>query len=242
MPERPYTVLSCALSIDGFLDAGTRERLVLSNAADLDRVDAVRAGCDAILVGAQTVRLDDPRLLVRSPERRAERAAGGLPCSPTKVTVTGSGRLDPGAAFFGAGDADRLVYCPPGAAGPLRRRLGDRAGATVVPLGADRAGRVDLARVCGDLGRRGVRRLLVEGGSRVHTQFLAGGLADELQLAIAPIFVGDPGAHRFVGPGSFPWHPGRRATLVDVRPVGDVALRRYALSERFADATAEVVR
>ena len=234
MADHPYTVLSCALSIDGFLDAGTRERLVLSNAEDLDRVDGVRAACDAILVGAETVRLDDPRLLVRSPERRAERVARGLPCSPTKVTVTGSGRLEPDAAFFGAGDAERLVYCPTTEAHRLRRRVGPGAG--VVPLCADRSGRVDLALVCDDLAGRGVRRLLVEGGSRVHTQFLARGLADELQLVIAPIFVGDPGAHRFVGPGRFPWNPGRRATLVDVRPVGDVALLRYALSERFADA------
>lgn len=234
MPERPYVVLSCALSIDGYLDAGTRERLVLSNDEDLDRVDGLRAECDAILVGAQTVRADDPRLLVRSGERRAERRARGRACSPAKVTVTGSGRLDPGAAFFGAGDAERLVYCPAEESGPLRRRLGP--GPAVVPLCADRTGRVDLAVVCDDLARRGVRRLLVEGGSGVHTQFLAKGLADELQLVIAPIFVGDPGAHRFVGPGSFPWHPGRRATLVDVRPVGDVALLRYALSERFAPA------
>jgi 5-amino-6-(5-phosphoribosylamino)uracil reductase len=237
-PDRPYTVLSCALSLDGFLDAGTRERLVLSNAEDLDRVDGVRATCDAILVGAQTVRVDDPRLLVRSDARRAERAARGLPPTPAKVTVTGSGRLDPGAAFFGAGTADRLVYCRSGAAEALRGGLG--AAATVVPLCADRTDRVDLALVCGDLARRGVRRLLVEGGSGVHTQFLASGLADELQLVIAPIFVGDPGAHRFVGPGSFPWHPGHRATLVDVRPIGDVALLRYALSDRFAAMPQEV--
>jgi 5-amino-6-(5-phosphoribosylamino)uracil reductase len=239
-PDRPYTVLSCALSLDGFLDAGTRERLVLSNAEDLDRVDGVRATCDAILVGAQTVRVDDPRLLVRSDARRAERVARGLPPTPTKVTVTGSGRLDPGAAFFGVGTADRLVYCRTGAAGTLRRGLG--AAATVVPLCADRTDRVDLALVCDDLARRGVRRLLVEGGSGVHTQFLASGLADELQLVIAPIFVGDPGAHRFVGPGSFPWHPGHRATLVDVRPIGDVALLRYALSDRYAATPQEVAR
>ena len=43
MPERPYTLLSCGMSIDGYIDTATDERLVLSNDADLDRVDAVRA-------------------------------------------------------------------------------------------------------------------------------------------------------------------------------------------------------
>lgn len=65
MGERPYTLLSCAMSLDGYLDSATDERLVLSNAADLDRVDEVRAGCDAILVGTGTVLADDPALTVR---------------------------------------------------------------------------------------------------------------------------------------------------------------------------------
>ena len=64
--QRPYVLLSCSLSLDGYLDNASHRRLVLSNAADLDRVDGVRAGCDAILVGAATVRADNPRLLVRS--------------------------------------------------------------------------------------------------------------------------------------------------------------------------------
>ena len=67
MSSRPYTILSCGISLDGYLDAATPERLVLSNEADLERVDAVRAECDAILVGAATIRNDNPRLLVRKP-------------------------------------------------------------------------------------------------------------------------------------------------------------------------------
>ena len=63
MAERPYVLLSVAASIDGFIDDNTDQRLLLSNDADFDRVDAVRAGVDAILVGANTIRRDDPRLL-----------------------------------------------------------------------------------------------------------------------------------------------------------------------------------
>src|SRR6516164_5141792 len=100
MAERPYTLLSCSVSIDGYLDSATDERLLLSNAADLDRVDAVRASSDAILVGAATVRNDNPRLLVRSQARQEARVARGQTPSPLKVTVTSEGQLDPRAQFF----------------------------------------------------------------------------------------------------------------------------------------------
>ncbi len=66
MSDRPYILLSCGMSIDGYLGSASPRRLELSNNADFDRVDAVRASCDAILVGAATVRSDNPRLLVRS--------------------------------------------------------------------------------------------------------------------------------------------------------------------------------
>ena len=68
--ERPYVLLSVAMSVDGCIDDASGTRLILSNEADLDRVDEVRAGCDAILVGAGTVRRDNPALQVRSPGRR----------------------------------------------------------------------------------------------------------------------------------------------------------------------------
>ena len=230
MSERPYTVLSCSMSIDGYLDDTAEERLLLSNDADFDRVDEVRAGCDAILVGAQTVRQDNPRLLVRSAARRADRVARGLPPTPIKVTVTSNGDLDPRAQFFAAGTVDKLVYCSEPAVEKTRERLGRAA--TVVEAGDP----VDLRRLVGDLAARGVGRLMVEGGGHMHTQFLTECLADELHLVVAPMFVGDSRAPRFVGDGTFPWCSGRRARLAGVQQIGDVVLLRYALSDRFGDA------
>lgn len=69
--DRPYVVLSAAVSLDGFLDDASERRLLLSNEEDFDRVDEVRAGVDAILVGAGTIHADDPKLLVRSPSGEA---------------------------------------------------------------------------------------------------------------------------------------------------------------------------
>jgi 5-amino-6-(5-phosphoribosylamino)uracil reductase len=217
------------MSLDGYLDDARPERLLLSNDADFDRVDEVRAGCDAILVGATTIRQDDPRLLVRSAERRAARVARGEPPHPVKVTVTGRCDLEPAARFFTLGEVDKLVYCAGATVAAARTRLGEVA--TVIDGGDP----VDLNLVTQDLAARGVRRLMVEGGGTMHTQFLTAGLVDELQLVVAPFFVGDSRAPRFVGDGDFPWGPGNRARLAEVRQIGDVVLLRYALSDRFGE-------
>jgi 5-amino-6-(5-phosphoribosylamino)uracil reductase len=194
------------MSIDGYLGSAAPRRLELSNDADFDRVDAVRASCDAILVGAATVRKDNPRLLVRSKSRRDEPTGRGLP----------------------PGETEKLVYCASPRVPDARSRL--RGLATVVDGGEP----IEMRRISEDLGGRGVQRLMVEGGGKVHTQFLTDDLVDELQLVVAPFFVGDSLAPRFVSDGSFPWNPGRRATLAGVRQIGDVVLLRYALSPRFA--------
>ena len=81
MANRPYVLLSCAMSIDGYIDDTSPDRLILSNNEDLERVDEVRAGCDAILIGASTMRKDNPRLLVNSADRRADREARAA-CRP----------------------------------------------------------------------------------------------------------------------------------------------------------------
>ena len=232
---RPYVVLSCAMSADGYIDDATDRRLLLSNDADFDRVDAERTASDAILVGANTIRRDNPRLLVRADARRAERVARGLPSSPAKVTLTLSGDLSRNAKFFTAGgpDVPRLVYCPASAAARLASQLDGTPGLEVIGAGQ----RPELAAVLADLAARGIGRVLAEGGTTIHTQLLAEGLADELQLVVAPFFVGVGSAPRFVGEARFPFDAGHRMTLAETRQVGDVALLRYVLP---ADASARV--
>jgi 5-amino-6-(5-phosphoribosylamino)uracil reductase len=213
----PYVLLSAAVSLDGYLDDTGPDRLLLSGPADFDRVDEVRASVDAILVGAGTIRADNPRLLVNSPVRRAARRAAGKPEYPLKVTVSGSGELDPAANFWHTG-GEKVVYTTDQGA-ERARSLG--LAADVVPLGPG----LDWRRLLEHLHDvRGVRRLMVEGGGTVHTQLLQEGLADELQLVLAPLFVGDPDAPRLFGPGGY---QGGRLRLVETRPIEDVVLMRY---------------
>jgi 5-amino-6-(5-phosphoribosylamino)uracil reductase len=204
---RPWVVLSFTTSLDGYLDDTTPRRLLLSNDADFDRVDEVRAAVDAILVGAGTVRADNPRLLVRSPQRRATRVARGEPESPLRVVLSGTGEIDRDAAVFTTEGAETVVY------------PGERSGAPI-----------ELGDLLDDLARRGVRRLMVEGGATVLTRFLAEDLADEIQLSVAPFLIGDPAAPRAFGPGGYPQSPDRRMILAEMRAIGDVQFSRYLVN------------
>jgi 5-amino-6-(5-phosphoribosylamino)uracil reductase len=219
--ERPYVIASAAVSLDGYIDDVADDRLMLSDEEDLDRVDEVRAWADALLVGAGTIRADDPRLLVRSAERRAARVAAGRPASPAKVTLTRCGKVDPGARFFTAGDTGRYVYTCDETVPRVRAALG--AVATVVGAGDP----LDVHLMLADLRERGIERLMVEGGGAVHTLFLAAGVVDELHVVYAPFFVGQPHAPRFVNDGPFPQGPANRMTLGKARQIGDLMFLQY---------------
>jgi 5-amino-6-(5-phosphoribosylamino)uracil reductase len=224
VPDRPYTIVSCAVSLDGYLDDASPQRLLLSGPEDFDEVDELRARADAILVGAGTVRADNPRLLVRDHARAAARAAAGRPPHPLRVTVTATGGLDPSARFF-TGPGTALVYAAAAAAAAARDGVGDHA--VVIDAGPQ----LSLAAVLHDLyAERMVRTVLAEGGSRILRDLLALNLADELRLAIAPFFVGDAAAPRFALPARYPHGPGNPMTLLSLRQVGNVAVHRYRLS------------
>jgi 5-amino-6-(5-phosphoribosylamino)uracil reductase len=219
--ERPYVIASAAVSLDGYIDDVADARLILSDPEDLDRVDEVRAWADALLVGAGTIRADDPRLLVRSAERRAARVAAGRAPSPAKVTLTRTGKVDPAARFFTTGDAARYVYTCDAQAQVLQATLGPVA--RVVGAGDP----LDLHRMLADLRGRGIERLMVEGGGAVHTLFLSAGVVDELHVVYAPFFVGQPRAPRFVNAAAFPQGPGNRMTLGKSRQIGDLMFLQY---------------
>ena len=227
MAHWPYVLLSAAMSADGYIDDASDTRLVLSDEADLDRVDGLRAGSDAILVGARTIRRDNPGLLVRSPARRERRAGLGLTPSPQKVTVTASGRLDPQSRFFAEADSRPLVYAGAGAAGDLLAKIAAVAVVQPVPAqpvpGMVATGRADLAWILSDLAARGIDRLMVEGGASMLGQFLSAGLADEFVLAVAPVLVGDRAAPRLLTGGRLTG----RLHLAAVAQVGDMAVLRY---------------
>lgn len=208
--------LSVCMSLDGHIDAANGDRLVLSSEEDCHDMHRLRAECDAILVGAGTVRRDEPRLTVRYPELVAARRARGQPDQPTKVTLTRSGLLDPASGFFAQG-GDRIVLCEEALLPELRRQLGGVAHLAALsspgPTGILEA-----------LSRLGVRRLMVEGGCQILTQFLAAGAFHRLRLAVAPFLLGQPQAPRITGPADFLHGPDRRLRILGTRTLGNVAV------------------
>ncbi|MGI5485094.1 RibD family protein [Streptomyces lavendofoliae] len=227
MTTRPYVILSAAMSVDGYLDDASPERLRLSNAADFDRVDQVRAESDAILIGATTMRKDNPRLLVNSEKRRAQRVAEGKPAYPLKVTVTRTGDLSADLNFWHHG-GEKLVVTVDDAVEKVRATLDGLA--DVVSVGPE----LDWGLVLDELGRRGVGRLMVEGGGTIHTQLMAADLADEVHLAIAPLLVGQPDAARFLSAADYPGGSTARMKVLEMRAIDDVVFIRYSPKERTA--------
>lgn len=208
--QRPYVIISTAMSLDGYIDDATEERLVLSNTKDLDRVNALRETCDGILVGANTVRKDNPKLLSKTGKKL------------TKITITSSGTIDSTSNFLTTGDSEKIVYTLNSQTEKLSKKLASLA--VVVGVGEKH---IDIEAVLSDLYKRGIKRLLVEGGSTVLTQFFEKGWVDELHLAIAGFFVGDKNAPRFVNTGAFHWNKDQRLRLVSVTSLDNIAVLQY---------------
>lgn len=178
--------VSTATSADGCLDDCSPDRLILSTPEDWAEVHRLRASCDAILVGAETIRKDNPSLLVRDENLRRRRIERGFPPDPVKVTLTASCRLSPEAKFFTWGDQEKIVFTTCADPGPLRKV------ATIIP-----AAEISAALIVSELEKRGIRSLLVEGGAATLRMFFTENLVDTFRLAVNPnIRVGDPHAPR----------------------------------------------
>lgn len=216
-------ILSAAISLDGCLDDTTPERLVLSGEEDWREVRALRAGCDAILVGAETLRKDNPALVTKDSDLIVRRRQAGMPDDPLKVVVSSNGDLDPELRFFTAGSGGKIVIVPHSASPDVERRF---HGIAVVMRSA-----LDILTAQGIatmLESSGVRSLMVEGGCRTLTMFLSEGVFDEFRLAVAPFFVGDPSAPRLVGAAEYINNKDDRMVLRSARRVGDMAVMSYS--------------
>jgi len=180
---RPLVTLKAAVTRDGMLSAGEGvSRWITGSAARLF-AHRLRLRHDAVLVGAGTVRRDNPRLTVRLAGVRAVRQ---------RVVLSGSLSIDPESRLFAIepGSPLPLVFTREGRPETLLRRFELRAEPVGLPPVGDG---LDLAALLDVLGRRGVQSLLVEGGGRTHAAFLAAGLVDRAAIFVADRMLGARG-------------------------------------------------
>lgn len=179
---RPFITITYAQSLDGSIAARPGERYRLSGPDSLRLTHQLRAAHDGILVGIGTVLADDPRLSVRlMPGRNPQPVVVDSRLRmPLQARLLENRKLPPWIATTTAAPTQA-----PGPYADLQAR-----GARILSLPPDAAGQVslpDLARLLAELG---INSLMVEGGGRVITAFLAAGLADFILITIAPVLIG----------------------------------------------------
>jgi 2,5-diamino-6-(ribosylamino)-4(3H)-pyrimidinone 5'-phosphate reductase len=211
-PSRPAVWVNCAVSIDGRLAFAASHRARLSSPEDLARVQRLRANADAILVGVGTILTDDPALRVHW-DQLHEPAAGP---DPYRIVVDGSGRTPPQARVLD-GSAPTIVAT-------------SRANSRTYPAHVERivagAASVDLEALFVALAQRGVRRLMVEGGSRILASVLRGGLFDRLSVYYAPQVIGGSTAPSLAGGPDEDASP-VGLTLVELERMGEGYVATY---------------
>jgi diaminohydroxyphosphoribosylaminopyrimidine deaminase / 5-amino-6-(5-phosphoribosylamino)uracil reductase len=183
--KRPHVILKLALSSDDKIAASGHRPVAITGEAAKTRVHLLRAQCDAILVGIGTVLADDPLLTSRLPGMAAR--------SPVRVVLDRALR-SPGDSrlVHSARQTPLWVVASELADAPAATKLG-AAGAQVVRIAPTDTPGLDLPAVLHALSERGITRLLVEGGSRVASSFVAAGLADEIWLLRGPSAIGADG-------------------------------------------------
>lgn len=186
--------LNYAVSLDGKISTVDRQGSNFSSRTDKQRMQEIRAMADVIVVGAETVRRDDPPFRLNDERLIARRVAAGGERQPAVCILSGSGKLPAGLRLFQQTDQPVFVATPnPDAVNP-----GDTpARVEVITLGAR-----PVTTLVATLAGKGFHRFLVEGGGRVNAMFFGEGLVDEIYMTLVPVVLGGAQAPTPVaGPG-----------------------------------------
>ena len=182
---RPDVIVNVAMSADGKISTRERRQVRISGSQDFTRVDRLKAGCDAILIGIGTVLADDPSLTVKSEECRDYRRKRGWNENPIRVVVDSSGRTPNDSSFLNKGRGTRVVVVSKKADPDTISKLEKKA--IVLVIGNDE---VDLPFLMDTLGEMGIRRIMVEGGGTLIGGLIRAQLVNEIYVFIGNIIIG----------------------------------------------------
>jgi riboflavin-specific deaminase-like protein len=223
--NRPFVYLNMASSVDGKITSSAREYPKMTSRHDRESMDRLRAEADAILVGARSIRDDNPMLHVRSERMQQYRRSLSKPDSLLRVLVTSSLQLDPESRFFEE-PGERTPIIATVERAPATRLAALEGKAEIWQLGRER---VDLSRLLERLKERGVERLLAEGGGILNWALIEQDLVDELYVTIAPTLLGGQEAPTMIEGAGLSMADQRRLKLVDLHREGDELYLHYAV-------------
>lgn len=191
--DRPFTFINSAMSADGKISTKKRKQVKISGKTDFDRVDELRATSDAVMVGIGTILSDDPSLTVKSEERRKRRAAQDLDENPTRIVVDSKARMPLTADLFKKGAGKRIIVVS--RAAPIECVEALKEKADIIVAGTDE---VDLAEMARELKKRGISRLMVEGGATLNWAMARAGLVDQISVFVGNLIIGGKDAPTFM--------------------------------------------
>lgn len=183
--ERPLVFINAAMSADGKISTVKRTQTRISGTEDFDRVDALRARSDAIMVGIGTVLADNPSLTVKSKNRREERKSAGKGENPLRIVVDSEARTPVDADVLNKGEGKRIIAVSQRAILENAGQLGEKA--DVLVCGMEE---VDLKKLLFLIWQRGVRRVIVEGGATLNWSLLSQKLVDMIYTYVGNMIVG----------------------------------------------------
>lgn len=189
MKKIPFILVNVAVSADGKLSTRERRQVKISGHDDFDRVDKIKAGADAIMVGIGTVLADDPSLTIKSQERISERLSIGRPEHPVRIVIDSQARTPPDAKILHKGTGRRIIAVSNQA--PRDRIEVLEQYAEVLICGDEK---VDLPALCAELGRQDIGRIMVEGGGTLIASLFRDDLVDQLSMYIGNMIIGGSAA------------------------------------------------
>ncbi|MCP8311197.1 MAG: 2,5-diamino-6-(ribosylamino)-4(3H)-pyrimidinone 5'-phosphate reductase [Candidatus Methylarchaceae archaeon HK01M] len=211
--DRPYVILNAAMTLDGKIATKTEDSKI-SSKQDLVRVHELRASVDAIIVGINTVLVDDPSLTVRYCEGK----------NPMRVVLDSRARI-PVESRVISSNSPTLISTTSKAPEDRVKNL-ERAGVKVIVCGEGK--KVDLKILLKKLKDMGIRKVLVEGGGNINWSFINQNLFDELIVTICPFIIGGRDSVTLVeGDGVAKIDEGFRVKLFEVKRFGDELVLRY---------------
>ncbi len=219
---KPFVFINSAMSADGKISTKERKQVRISGSIDFERMDGLRAGSDAIMVGIGTVLADDPSLTVKSEERRRERKNAGLFENPIRVVIDSKARTPINADIFIKGEGQRIIVVSNSAPKDRVEKLQEKA--NIIVAGEDRA---DLKIAMQELREMDVKRLMIEGGGSINWGMISSGLVDEIYSFVGNLIIGGNTAPTLADGEGFLQKDIQKLELIDAETMEEGVLLRW---------------